>query len=278
MRNFKSAYRNAADELPKFQIELSRVQDELHHRKMVRLRQRQTMISCAAAVCVFLVCGVGSATAMNYHSSQIQVKNNGFSFSGGEAYMEAVEEAGRAGDAGQGISPAGMNLEPQVSEEIETVSEDVQELEYVMVDETVEYSSVEEFLAQEEIVIAVPDLTWLDAPLDSQNVIVLMDSVIISAASGDKYFRMTQSDVREYKSYGSQSVYMGESVNERIYTNTQGLTYTVFDSEEEGEIIATHAAISVRGRDLTLDFYGFDEAIVENVLDELDLSVYSRGQ
>ena len=60
----------------------------------------------------------------------------------------------------------------------------------------------------------------------------------------------------------------------REVANEQGLVYQVFDSVEDGEVISTHAAISVNGRDLTFSFSGYKIDEVDAVLKQLDVSIY----
>ena len=67
----------------------------------------------------------------------------------------------------------------------------------------------------------------------------------------------------------------GENANERTLITDQGMCFTVFDTlAEDGSIEGIHAVISVNGRDLALDFTGFEAGVVEQVLMNMDLSVY----
>lgn len=85
---------------------------------------------------------------------------------------------------------------------------------------------------------------------------------------------MHQWDTRGLVGYASSTAYTGESANQRDVTNSQGLSYVVFDSVEGGEVISTHAVISANGRELCMDFQGYDETTIETTLNTLDLSVY----
>lgn len=155
------------------------------------------------------------------------------------------------------------------------IDDTADELEAIEV-EPVEYTSIEEFQKKENVVIAIPDIAWLDMEPERENITLLNgnENVMISLAEGEKYFYLTQWDHRAYTGYGSASAFGGESVNERHFTNEQGLDYVMFDTLEDGEIISTHAVISVNGRDLTLDFGGFEQEKIEQVLRQLDLSIY----
>ena len=88
-----------------------------------------------------------------------------------------------------------------------------------------------------------------------------------------------QVDNRGYEAYSSATSYMGESSNERNFTNDQGFNYVMFDIlDEEGAVESIHAVISLEGWDLSMDFRGFSEESVEDVLDALDLTVYYNVQ
>ena len=308
MRKFREAYRRAVDELPEYHMDAGQVRDELHHQRMVAARRRKAFLSAAAASCVFLICGVGTATAMNYYSSTIKVRDNGFSFQGRDAVIFSQDSDFAAGDEGsprmedgqpsvaraggevpveQGVggqqySDAGSAGEQQYSDagsagEDQTLGDQSVVIESVVLEETL-YSSIEEFRSSEDIAIAIPQLSWLADPeeIECQDVRVVGDppKVMVSIRTADTSFYMSQDDNRDNQNYASSWAFPGEAVNERVITNDQGLSFTVFDSREDGEITATYAAISINGRDLTFDFNGYDEEVITRVLKELDLSVY----
>ena len=141
-----------------------------------------------------------------------------------------------------------------------------------------EYDSVEAFRQNEDVVIAIPEIAWLGQPEEVESQLVLvtdaMQMVYVSIDFGEKHFFMRQTDNREYPNYASSTVYPGEAVNVREVANEQGLVYQVFDSVEDGEVISTHAAISVNGRDLTFSFSGYKIDEVDAVLKQLDVSIY----
>ena len=285
MRNFREEYKKSVGELPEFHMDADRVKDELHHRKMVAARRRKTMISVVSAACLFLLCSVGTVTAVNYHSSRIRVERNGFSFLGEEAADCGVAEntpeiASFKAVAGEGGIAAYNGTEEADETEGEIVGEayeDALECEVEIV-EAREYDSVEEFRKNEDVVIAIPELTNLGSAeaLKSQQVMIsdAMQMVYVSIDFGEKHFSMRQTDNREYPAYASSTVYPGEAVNVREVVNEQGLTYQIFDSVEGEEVISAHAAISVNGRDLTFTFSGYKNDEIDAVLKQLDVSIY----
>lgn len=81
MRSFREEYQKEMDRQGTFHLDAERVSDEIHHHKLRKARRRRAMASVASAAAVFLLLG-GVATAMNYGSSFIQVRHNGFSITG----------------------------------------------------------------------------------------------------------------------------------------------------------------------------------------------------
>lgn len=277
MRNFKDVYHSAVEELPKYHMDMETVQKALQRRNMKAAARRKRLTSVAVAASVFLVCGITTVTAVNYHQSRIEIRNGGFSIVGGTNAAEeekvltaAVEEE----DMQPEVSLARANDSVQADQSV-TEEGPIEELECSLLQE-IEYTSLEEFQAKEDIVIAIPQTDWMGGCIESQRVIYIpdMSCVYITVWSEEGTFCMNQYDSREVEAYASSSVYVGEASNERTFTNRQGFTYQMFDSVENEEIVSTHAAISINGRDLTLDFFGYDESVVEEVLDKLDLSVY----
>ena len=277
MRNFREEYSKSVSELPEFHMDADRVKDELHHRRMVAERRRKMIISVASAACLFLLCSVGTVTAVNYHSGRIKVERNGFAFlgEGAEAFdeRESMPEIAsfKAGPQEGGIAASGGNQDEDGGEQqaVDCETEIVEEREY---------DSVEAFRQNEDVVIAIPDLTWLGPAedIESQRVVItdILQMVYVSVNFGEKRFDMRQTDNREYPSYASSTVFTGEAANEREVTNEQGLVYQVFDSVEGEEVISTHAAISVKGRNLTFSFSGYKNDEVDAVLKQLDVSIY----
>lgn len=276
MREFKEAYKCAVDRLPKYHISAERVRDELHHRRLVRRKRRRTAAQTAAAA-LFLVCGVGTATAMNYSRSIFEVTENGFTaVSEGAQVLEEENDTGvepkaavyGAAEDFSGTAP--KEDAPQDEVEILEAREWVPE----------EYASVEEFEEKEDIVVAVPDLALLGEEPMSENVMVFEEGerVMVTVNYEDRSFFLSQWDHRDSRGYASSTMFSGESVNERRFVNDQGLEYVMFDTLDNGEITFTHAVISVNGRDLQLDFGGYDEVTVETVLRKLDLSVYFKDE
>lgn len=272
MDKFRDAYREAWKAIPGPCMTAEQAQDELHHRRMQRQKvKRMTARGCTAAA-AFLLCSGGVAVARNYGNSRIEVKENGFVITGAQEGQEQTARGYAAGSAQDmdskmkagGVS-SGLDMIPETDEE------------YCYESELIEYHSIEEFLEDGNAVAAIPDISLLGEDFTEERVIVSEDGkdVRVELYGEGNCFFMHQADNRGYEAYSSAVSYMGESSNERNFTNDQGFSYVMFDMlDEEGAVASIHAVISLEGWDLSMDFRGFSEESVEEVLDALDLSVY----
>lgn len=272
MDKFRDAYQEASKELPQISISVEKVQDELHHHRMQRQRRKVLVTRGCTAAVIFLLCGVGTVAAKSYRESVISVGESGFTIT---SIQEEQDRPQRASDL-DGIADMAAFLKIGGAFSIEdAVPDEAEAAAYEP--EIIEYDSLEEFLAQEDMAIAIPPKDLFPMTFTSERVCVIEAGldVHIDFMNEDSYFMMHQTDNRGYESYSSATSYMGESRNERSFVNSQGLNYVMFDTvDEAGEIQSVHAVISVNGRDLALSFSGFEENEIEQVLSGLDLSVY----
>lgn len=294
MRKFRDAYKDALIELPKFQLDADKLtNDFLKQKQLITARRRKTML-IASAASLLLVFGITTVTAMNDNCSLIKVLDNGFSFTkiriqedNAEAYdAKAYDNEPYDAKVPESTMVEGAPVNKMSSDSLqsgtekESVVADVEELETKRLAEPKTYKSIKAFRDAENIQIAIPPLYWLGEKEDivryDINVIDYFgeDVRVMVSFKENKFFMMSQSDNRENPDVYIEKGYRGEAVNERIFTNDQGLNYTIIDSMVDGEVIATHAAISVNGRNISLSFFDFEIEIIEQVLRELDLSIY----
>lgn len=262
MNKFREAYQRALKELPEFKMDAGEVQNEPHHRKMLRQGRRRILVQGGTAAAVFILfCGAGTAAANNYRDSKIELSDSGFTITG--------EQRDVRGKRDLKIEMGGVSEGIDVAEE--SVTEDLDE--YVL--ENTEYNSLREFRQKETIVIALPDLTLFPVSFPEEQVIVCGEDILIHLSAEECYFRMRQSDHRDVLAYSSTTVYSGENSGERSFTNRQGISYLIFDTlDDAGERESTHAVLNINGRNLTLDFKGFEESVIFEILDSMDLTVY----
>ncbi len=136
---------------------------------------------------------------------------------------------------------------------------------------------MKEFLAREDVTLALPDNTLFKKDFAVERVSIVDEGrdITVQLYNDDYSFCMTQFDNREVGSYSTAMTFGGSSGNERSFTNPQGLTYVVFDTlDDNGEVISVCAVISVNGWDLTLTFRGFDKKMIEEIINSIDLGIY----
>ncbi len=242
MRKFQDAYREALGSVPRTRISAEALLSTPPPGR--RSRPAGGWVRAAAAAVILIVCCAGTATAVNYQKSRILVEEQGYSVRG------TVEDGAYAGDGYEALSG---------------------------------FSSAEELT--ESGLIALPRAEWLGEDELEAQVAVSEDSnmvMVMLFGTDDRSVSVRQWDTRGSQAFASSTVYMGESVNERSFTGGQGFCYTVFDTlggengddKTDGEVLSTHAVISVNGRELQYDFRGYEESVIESVLDRLDLSIY----
>lgn len=266
MDKFQDAYREAAQGLPKLSMDVEKARNDIHHRRMVRRKVQYMAARGCAAAAVFLLCGAGTVAAKNYRSSVIRVEEGGF----------VITSIRNGPNSGSGGVFTAADVTPDEGGIACYSLGDGEEPEYEFVEyDLLEYDSLEEFLKAGSAVAAGPDKELFGVDFTRENVQVMEEGreVFILLSNEDSSFFLRQSDNSGYESYSSGTSFGGETVDERSYTNSQGLSYVVFDTvDESGRSV--HAVISVNGWDLSVTFSGFEEEVVERVLDSLDLTVY----
>lgn len=265
MHKFQDAYQDAARILPELQMDTDRAKDELHHYRMRRQRRNYLIVKGCTAASIFLLFGVGTVAAKTYRDSIIRVNDNGVTITAQQAENDTglselfsfLEQAGGVFSiAGAGPDEYGM---------------EAGELE------TIEYNSIEDFLASEDVRLALPDMGLFPTEFEEEKICIAGGGMDVSLhVYNEEYsFSLTQFDNREVESYSTAMSFGGRSTNERNFTSSQGLNYVVFDNlDEQGSVISVCAVVSVNGWDLTLTFRGFDRKTIEKIINSIDLSIY----
>lgn len=275
MNKFREEYKRAVEELPQLHMDAGRVQDELHHRRMRERRRRLLAVRGCTAAAVFLFLGAGTVAAKNYWNTVLEMRGNGYTITGmpaGEEPMAArmLPEEGEAGISSFRAADSGGGAEDAVQSDDECLVEEIALEEW-------EFESCQDFLENSPFTGLIPDISVLKEEFAGETVFVMKDemTVFVRVTAEGKYFCLRQSDFRQTQGFSTSSAYAGETVNQRNHTNYQGLSYLVFDTMGEGNSIeATHAVIMTEGRELSMDFYGFEPETIERILTDLDLSVY----
>lgn len=271
MNSFKQSYKDAMEKIETPGITAETVLNEARHRKSTARRRRRQFMTAAAAACMFLLCGAGTVTAVNYINSIITVTEFGFQTTDEET-KRMNEELAMAGgaDGGSGIEAIGEEADVMLigsEEEGEEVEEFPQE----------QYGSLEEFRqARPDMKLAMPKLKLLGDEIKSQQYIVLGENwVMVRIAAEGKYFMIDQADYNGTQGHASSTVYSSGVCNKREYTTEQKFTWQVVDSvREEGEPLRIHAAAAVAGYELIVDFDGYTEQEAMYILENMDLNIY----
>ena len=269
MRSFREEYQKEIDRVGTFHLDVKQVSDEIHHHKMRNVRRRRMMVSVASGAAIFLVVG-GMATAMNYGGGFIQVRHNGFSITNRPAGDEDSAEGGV--DAGQIPAP----VKERARQETEEIDEPETPCIIAYSMEPAEYDSLVSFQEQTDITVPMPDMRLLGGDAAQQYIHTLGDQVYIRIQdTQERSFSIIQVDHRGDQAYASSSAYSGEAANERNYTTAQGYTYKVIDIMDGDEISSIECAISLYGRDLLVGFRGYTQEEAYEVLQAMDLGVYT---
>lgn len=267
MRSFREEYQREMDRVGTFHLDVERVSDEIHHHKLQKARRRRMIMSATSAAAVFLLLG-GVVTAMNYGSSFIQVRDNGFSITS-EKWQDTESNMGREGveDAGE---PLALAEEQPGQVPMEAEAECVV---YEM--EVKEYDSLDAFQEANVVVVPLPDMQLLGGDVSEQNIHLIGNQLYICFRdTQERSFSIMQMDHRESQAYASASAYGGEAANERNYTTSQGYTYKVIDIIDDSDVSNIECAISLYGRDLLVGFRGYTQEEAYAVLQSMDLGVY----
>ncbi len=315
MDKFRDVYQEACKELPTPSMDVTRIQDEASHQRLMRKRRQYMLTRGCTAAAVFLLCGAGTVVAKNYRNSIIEVCDEGFTITsvrntefqeknpgpqGYEPDTAAFLKMGGVFSIEEGIPEtdsipeeenimATANISDKKSElgvrnTFDEGEESAQQgagdeyyVEYFMEENCREYDSIEAFRDTEKLIAVIPDIALFGEAFTCEEVLVFDDGwhIMVKLSNENVCFFMSQMDNRDCASYSSGTSYGGHSVNERSFSNSQGLSYVMFDTvDDEGQVIAVHAVISINGWDLSMTFEGFDENIVDKVLTTTDLSVY----
>lgn len=272
MNNFKEAYKDAVKDIAQPNIDAQSVLDEVRRRKV---RKRQSIQKCATVASMMLLVCVGGLTtvkAADYLGSIIRVGDRGFV--SGDIYtmtdtVPASGEAGATADGGDAqvavakVMPAEAMAEEPVVMEMEDIPE-------------ARFESVDAFRKEcTDVVIALPDVELTESGFESVNVVG--DSVFVRfQVSEEKSVDVHRHDYSDSQGHVASISFPGEICNERSYTTGQGFTYTLIDEVQtsEEEPMRIHSAISVESYEIYMNFYGYEEEEVLELLESVDMEIY----
>lgn len=259
MNDFEKMYKDTVEQIPSFAISAESVLNEARHRKAVAARRRQKCAAFIVIFCVLAMGTVGTATAMNYRESIIRVNEYGFTTADAKTTKENEME--------------NLKIVRSVEEEFQPETEYIADMNVEEIPQY-EYASIEEFYENSDVTAAFPNLKLFRTQAEQQ-IIVCGNILHAWFETGEQQIVMSQMDFSNCEVHASSVQYADKVFNERTFTTSMGFRYTLVDSKNsEDNTVSTHAAISVGGREVILDFNGFSAEEVEKILEDFDLTVY----
>lgn len=294
MNNFQDMYRQSVDRLPGLSIDAAAVLDEVKHRKRVAKRRRQMLSSAAVTCSLLFLCGVGSVTAANYFHNIIRVTDSGFASGDADTMEMAASDADTMSEAVRSMDAGPVNAEQDAAATGGMQEETMPQAAYaemlpaqedVAADKQVdsgfcEYSSIEDFRANETAALALPAIPSGDIESVNINVSMYMEDIFFLQRMKDgKMIQIRSTYYEDSSRHSSTTVYGDEVTNKREYTTDAGFTYTVIDTMgETDEQSGVHAAIAIGNYEVFADFWGYTQQQAFDMLESMDLSVYLKNR
>lgn len=307
MKSFKEAYREAVESISVPDFLTEEISEESQKKRVLPYRRKRYMAAAALAGGIFVIYTLGGVAATNYARSLVRVDDNGFQTMDMNTALlqqemqdsQITEEggteiaAGGAEDADSGImnlaekeecmsdGAAGRMLgtEESAANAAGEAAEDVIEQEKSQsqnaisdcADDKKIYTSFEEFKEEHDIPLARP-AQGLKGELIREEYIVMGNSyLLVRLETDESTLLLHQSYYGDTEGHASATAYAGGVSNERIYTTLQGFAYKLADTTDEKE---THAAVAVGDYEMIIDFFGYSEQEIYEVLENMDLTVY----
>ena len=269
--NFRDAYQNAARHIVQPNIDESSVMNEARRRKAQKRQMMQKAANFASIFVIVAIGGFSTVKAAGYLGNIIRVGEKGF-VSGDVYTMSDVVpgfEENTAVYAEEEVMVEPAPTENGLPEPVNMMIEDVEEQSY---------NSVEEFVnACPDVVIACPKLEVSENGFEF--VQVVGESVFVRyQVEEEKSLDIHRHDYSDSLGHAAAISFSGEICNERNYTTAQGFVYMLIDEvrSSEEEPLRMHAAITVEGYEVYVNFYGFEESEALAVLESIDLGIYCK--
>ena len=289
MNDFKDCYQSAVKDLgilgmKEFHMDASQCMDEgRHNRRVVRGMSRSAATAFSAA-CVIFLCGFGTVKAAEYLENVIKVQEWGFESADAATMARNETEYPRTYIVSEEV---GLSMEdddvrevvggeegpvlPEAGEEDMTEEVEVEEMPVK------NYSSLEEFRRNEDIIFPQPSIS---TEAEKVSATVCGDWAMIRYDMDEKVIWVERTDYADTQGLASSKVFPGGVCNERQYTTAQGYTYTLVDSvkESEDDQLQIHGAVSVGTYEAYIDLIGYTEDEAKEIIESIDLSLYEQGR
>ena len=280
MNDFKTTYRNAVSDIENVHIDVTSVLDEKRRKRFKAHRKRQKFVTIVAAGGIFVLFTFGTVQASEYIKTIIRADEYGFrsvdtlTMARNEKKIEDSED----NDVSLTRSMTNEEWEEELQDTLKMGNDELM----IESSETVtkEYTSVADFREQEDAVFVLPDMEKLGYEVESERIWVNDTFISVQFSCGGKLIFFDRIDYSDATGgHASSTVYKGGVCNERTFTTKQGYEYILVDSKEKTEDgkLMIHSAISVGYYEMYVDFFGYKEEEVKQILEEMDLSLYEPG-
>ena len=240
MNDFKDCYQSAVKDLgilgmKEFHMDASQCMDEGRHNRRVVRRMSRSAATAFSAACVIFLCGFGTVKAAEYLENVIKVQEWGFESADAATMARNETEYPRTYIVSEEV---GLSMEDDDVREVvggeegpvllEAGEEDMTEEVEVEEMPVKNYSSLEEFRGNEDIIFPQPSIS---TEAEKVSATVCGDWAMIRYDMDEKVIWVERTDYADTQGHASSKVFPGGVCNERQYTTAQGYTYTLVDSE-----------------------------------------------
>ena len=289
MNDFKDCYQSAVKDLgilgmKEFHMDASQCMDEGRHNRRVVRRMSRSAATAFSAACVIFLCGFGTVKAAEYLENVIKVQEWGFESADAATMARNETEYPRTYIVSEEV---GLSMEDNDVKEVvggeegpvlfEAGEEDMTEEVEVEEMPVKNYSSLEEFRRNEDIIFPQPSIS---TEAEKVSATVCGDWAMIRYDMDEKVIWVERTDYADTQGHASSKVFPGGVCNERQYTTAQGYTYTLVDSvkESEDDQLQIHGAVSVGTYEAYIDLIGYTEDEAKEIIESIDLSLYEQGR
>lgn len=304
MKKFKEVYKEAVDRIPVPGFRTEEISEENQRKRSLPYRRKRHMAAAAFAGGIFVIYTLGGVAVAGYVRSLVRVDESGFQTmdmntalltAGTEEVQEDAEEADSeeggivtlAETEGTSVETADSGMIGRMADASDSAGDSdaavLEDAEIAMGQENSQsqlmsecrkeqkYASYETFTEEHAVPLALPGESLPGELKQEEYILVGENSLLVRLETEESVLLLHQFCYGNASESLSKEDSPGGVCNERTYTTLQGFAYKLVDSSEGEE---THAAIAVGDYELILDFYGYTEKEIHEVLEDMDLSVY----
>lgn len=272
MENFEEAYKEIMDCIPVPDICIEEMPEESRIKRAWTYRRKRYMTAAALAGGIFVIYTLGGVAAAGYarslvrgNENSVQTMDMNTALIQEESAMlqvpaETYGEIGRAYTEEDYEETAGSGIEGRLAEPEASVA----------YSDGVAVEALENSVEQ-KMQSALPEEGLEEAWKQADYILEEDGSWLVRLETEEKVLLLHQYHDSDISDLAFAKTDLDGGCNERNYTTGQGFVYKLADSPDGEEI---YAAITVGDYELILEFYGYMETEVCEVLESMDLTVY----